>query len=94
MNNVDEVKVKKENTEEEKKENTDEGSFSYLYIFFVICYFALGIGAAYYSYNKINKGQETLPKILISINAFFMNISYFIKIGFLKLIGYKWYDKL
>jgi hypothetical protein len=33
-------------------------------------------------------------RIFISIGAFFMNIGYFIKIIFLKLIGYKWYKDI
>ena len=79
------------------KDNIDDDnvkkSFSItLYIIFIV-YFIIGSLAFYYSYSNINKDQNIVSKILISIGAFFMNISYFIKILFLNIIGYKWFNK-
>jgi uncharacterized integral membrane protein len=65
-------------------------SFNFI---FIIILLIIAILAAYVSFTYINKDQEDLPRALISVGAFFTNIWYFIKIGFLKLIGYKWYKK-
>ena len=81
------------NNNNNKNINNNDNSinnYSMYTIIHIILYIMIGLGAFYYSYNYVNKGQNMSSKVLISIGAFFMNIFYFIKIIFLYIIGYKW----
>ena len=79
----------KKNNDNNNNGNSING-YSMYTIIQTILFIMIGLGAFYYSYNYVNKGQNMSSKVLISIGAFFMNIFYFIKIIFLYIIGYKW----